>query len=460
MALQALAAYKSQADVAAAAERAFSKLSALQSENGGYTSWGSENSESCAQVIVACTAWGINPDTDSRFVKNGHSVVDAMLTFYLENEAAFEHTKTTGANAMATDQACYALVAYNRFLNHKTSLYDMSDVSFDGKGDQTDRPKAILGLPAQITDEAGQTFNATISIDRWDNEAGYKLVDFLMNVPEGLSVMDVTAGTRLNGGTINYHLEEDTGKLRAVYFYANGHSNLTVSGDSFPAELFTVTFKVESVKEGDTLNIGIGGMSIKLSSDSADENAMIIVDTAAASGNILVVKGISFSAVCLYTGDDVDLIPSAKKAVAVSVVGIENAPKLLYNDGTNKYEFKHNTAISEKTGVATYIALVNAAIDMTQFVNPDFFTIEETAASELMFGDSNGDGVINAQDALAAVDAWLRKADAPTDDKILTLNVNGDSRINTFDALGIVEAFVDGSDYLIVTKAASLTTKP
>ena len=169
-------------------------------------------------------------------------------------------------------------------------------------------------------------------------------------------------------------------------------------------------------------------------------------------------KGISYSAVCLYTGDDVDLIPSTKKAVAVSVVGVENTTKLNFNDGTNAYEFKYSAEISEKTGVATYVALVDASIEMTQFVNKANFTFAEENASELTFGDSNGDGVINAQDALAAVDTWLRKTDAPDDDEILALNVNGDSRINTFDALGIVEAFVDNSEYLVVTKAATLST--
>ena len=102
--------------------------------------------------------------------------------------------------------------------------------------------------------------------------------------------------------------------------------------------------------------------------------------------------------------------------------------------------------------------MVDASIDMAQFVNKANFTFTEDNASEITFGDANGDGGINAQDALAAVDTWLRKTDAPTDDEILALNVNSDSRINTFDALGIVEAFVDDSEYLIVTKAASLTT--
>lgn len=457
MALQALAPYASQSKVSSAAEKAFATLSTIQNSDGKYASWGTVNVESCAQVIVACTAWGINPDTDSRFVKNNKSVVDAVLAHYSEEDAAFEHIIGSGANGMATDQACYALVAYNRFLKGKTSLYDMSDVSFGEKDEVVlGKPKATLGLPAEITDDNGKTFNATISIDQWDNTAKYKLIDFVMNVPEGLSVTGVTAGNRLGGGSVNYNL--DNGKLRVVYFDANNHSDLTVSGNSFPAQLFTVSFKVESVNEGDKLDIDVEGMSIKLTSDPSDENAMIVVDTANATGNINVVKGISYSAVCLYTGDDIDLIPSTKKAVAVSVVGIENATKLTYNDGTNEYEFKYSAEISEKTGVASYVALVDASIVMTQFVNKANFTITEDAAATITFGDSNGDGVINAQDALAAVDTWLRKADAPNDNEILALNVNSDSRINTLDALGIVEAFVDDSEYLIVTKAASLTT--
>ncbi|MBQ3542891.1 MAG: hypothetical protein IJA45_07200, partial [Oscillospiraceae bacterium] len=191
-----------------------------------------------------------------------------------------------------------------------------------------------------------------------------------------------------------------------------------------------------------------------------DENAMVIVDATTAAGNIEVVKGISYSAICLYTGDDIDLIPATKKAVAVSVVGIESATKLTYNDGTNQYVFKYSEEISAKTGVATYVALVDASIDMAQFATKANFTLAEDAAAQITFGDTNGDGVINAQDALNAVDAWLRKGDAPTDDQILTMNVNGDSRINTFDALGIVEAFVNKSEYLVVTKAATLTTNP
>ena len=456
MTLTALYPYRNQPEVAAACAEAIEWLSAEQLATGGFPYGSGETSESCAWAIVALTTWGINPDTDSRFIKNGKSAVDNLLTYYIEDEAMFAH-QGTESNAMATDQACYALVAYNRFLNGKTALYDYSDVEFIVNETVDGNPVASLGIPAEISDDIGETFNATISINKWDNGAGYKLIDFVINIPEGLSVTAVTAENRLAGGNVSFNTDE-TGKLRVVYFDANNHSDITVSGTSFPTQLFTVAFRVDSVKEGDNLDISLSGMSIKLTSDSSDENAMVVVDTTAASGSVSVVKGISFSAVCLYTGDGVDLIPAGKKAVAVSVTGMENATKLTYNDGTNTYEFMYSEEISAKTGVDTYIALVGSDIEMTQFVNKENFTFTEENADEITFGDSNGDGIVNAQDALAAVDTWLRKTDAPTDDEILALNVNSDSRINTFDALGIVEAYVDGSEYIIITKAASLTT--
>jgi len=461
MTLTALYPYRDQPAVAAACETAFNWLSESQLDNGGFPYGQGETSESCVWAIVACTTWGINPDTDPRFIKNGNSAIDNLLTYYLEDEAKFEHGRGAGANAMATDQATYGLVAYDRLVRGKKALYDYSDVTIEEETVVAGKPTATLGLPAQITDDIGKTFNAVITLNQWDNEAGYKLIDLIVNVPEGLRVTGVTASSRLSGGAVSYHMDEE-GKLRVVYFDANEHSDITVvgsaEGNAFPAQIFTITFQVDSATAGEQKAISIGGMSVKLTSDSSDENAMIKVDSTTAAGNIAVVKGISYSAICLYTGDDIDLIPATKKAVAVSVVGIENATKLTYNDGTNQYVFKYSAEISAKTGIATYVALVDTSIAMEQFVNKLNFTFTEDAATNIMFGDTNGDGVVNAQDALNAVDAWLRKGDAPTDDQILTLNVNGDSRINTFDALGIVEKFVDGSDLGIVTKAATITT--
>ena len=137
MSLQALANYQKQEKVQAAVSAAVGRLSAMQNSDGSYTSYEAVNSESISQVIVACAALGIDPHTDSRFVKNGKSAVDALLTFYNTEKRAFHHTmkdkdgNPTDVDGMATEQAAYAMTAYQRLMNGKTSLYDMRDVAKD-----------------------------------------------------------------------------------------------------------------------------------------------------------------------------------------------------------------------------------------------------------------------------------------------------------------------------------------
>lgn len=126
MALTALAPYyKEDSRVKEAADRALAWLSEVQKDDGAYASWGTVNSESCAQVTVALTSLGIDPNKDERFIKNGKSVIDGLLGFY--TDGGFKHVSTGKLNAMATEQGYYALTAYFRFTGGKTSLYDMSD---------------------------------------------------------------------------------------------------------------------------------------------------------------------------------------------------------------------------------------------------------------------------------------------------------------------------------------------
>ncbi|MBQ9115419.1 MAG: hypothetical protein IJY04_00175, partial [Clostridia bacterium] len=67
---------------------------------------------------------------DPRFIKTGNSVIDGLLRHYLEADKQFAHAVGAEANGMATDQSCYALVAYNRLTKNKTALFDYSDVDF------------------------------------------------------------------------------------------------------------------------------------------------------------------------------------------------------------------------------------------------------------------------------------------------------------------------------------------
>jgi len=107
-----------------------------QLNDGGFGSWGTVNSESCAQVIVALTALGIDPAKDSRFVKNDLTVLDALASFYVTG-GGFKHVADKGRDGMATEQGYYALAAYYRFVNAQTRLYDMSDVTIQTGGSNT-----------------------------------------------------------------------------------------------------------------------------------------------------------------------------------------------------------------------------------------------------------------------------------------------------------------------------------
>jgi len=126
MALQALAQYRSQAGVSAACERAIACLSEMQNEQGGFSAFGDDNSESPAQVIIALCALGISP-SDKRFEKNGVTVLDNLLSFRTSN-GGFRHTASGSTNQMASEQGLCALAALWRYEEGKNSLYDMSDV--------------------------------------------------------------------------------------------------------------------------------------------------------------------------------------------------------------------------------------------------------------------------------------------------------------------------------------------
>ena len=129
MALTSLAPYRgARADAAAAIERGLSVLSSLQGEGGGFGDAGSATSESCAQVVVALASLGIDPASDERFVKEGGSVLDALCAFAVPG-GGFKHVADGEVNGMATEQGFYALVAYERLLSGKMSLFDMSDVA-------------------------------------------------------------------------------------------------------------------------------------------------------------------------------------------------------------------------------------------------------------------------------------------------------------------------------------------
>lgn len=125
MALSALAPYYNQnKDVKSAIDSAVDKLSSVQNEDGGFTSsYGSENSQSLAMVIIGLCDNGINPITDSRFIKNGENPMDVLLSYAVSDKSGFEYDDNNGVNAYATNQGLEALVSYKLLSEGKGSVY-------------------------------------------------------------------------------------------------------------------------------------------------------------------------------------------------------------------------------------------------------------------------------------------------------------------------------------------------
>lgn len=117
-----------------AVDEALQTLSSLQEADGGFVSWGTKNVESACQTAVALCCLGIDPESDSRFIKNGKTLLDAIFAYRMP-DGGFCHSftydpdnpssKPDQSNSMASEQVLYTLVAVHRLRNGMRSLYDL-----------------------------------------------------------------------------------------------------------------------------------------------------------------------------------------------------------------------------------------------------------------------------------------------------------------------------------------------
>lgn len=119
MVLTALAPHKSETGVQAAIDKALTYLE-------GVTGYG--NACTDAQLVTAYSALGIDC-TDARYARGGKNPLTSLLSY--QTASGGFSLDSTASNARVsprpTEQAAYALVAYDRFKRGVNSLYDMSD---------------------------------------------------------------------------------------------------------------------------------------------------------------------------------------------------------------------------------------------------------------------------------------------------------------------------------------------
>ncbi len=439
MALQALAPYKDDEKVKPYIDRGVQALVDIQKDNGGYASWGTINSESIAQVIVALTALGIDPAKDTRFIKDeGNWILSAIMEFYVEG-GGFKHILDGQRDGMATDQGMYALVAYDRFIEGKNSLYDMTDKevaeNLDGR--------VMLSVPERVNGNKGTEFKINIKIGRVP-EGSYKLLDGIISIPESIEIKSVEMSNSISGGLPDFGVEGN--KLRLVYTNTD-LTNIEFKGTEFPDEIITITAVLkEDILKDTELPISIDEFSLKSSSNSS---STVYFDTSKAIDKIIIGEQITASGRILYDGDGIDIIPANKSAIAVEFSNLTGTPTIKLNDNI---EMLYSAEISNKTGKVTYVALVNKTVALDGLNDINKYTINNKKSSEIKFGDANGDSIVNAQDTLNTLSAWLRKNGNPSDEGILSMNVTGDSRVDTYDVLGIMENYINGSEFRVISK--------
>ena len=141
MAVQALAPYSEDVSVQKAIERA---MNCLSTGKIVYC-------ESAAQLLIAMTTLGMETTAVE-------SVLDTLMAFYQQGKG-FTHTLDGKVNAMATEQALYALVAVERYYDGDKALYDMTVVPSN----------AILqdGVNEPVTDAKTISVLQTI-LDKWN----------------------------------------------------------------------------------------------------------------------------------------------------------------------------------------------------------------------------------------------------------------------------------------------------
>ncbi len=125
--LQALAPYKNDSKVKNCVNRALEILSKRQDSSGAYKSFSSlPTAETTAQVILALTSLKINPINDTRFIKNGNTLLDGLNNFRLQS-GAYCHITGYSENNIATYQSFCAMISVYRLLNGNKSFFDFTD---------------------------------------------------------------------------------------------------------------------------------------------------------------------------------------------------------------------------------------------------------------------------------------------------------------------------------------------
>lgn len=330
-------------------------------------------------------------------------------------------------------------------------LSESQDITYVDFEDETPEPfdaEALLVAPESIDNKKDGTFNAQIKGNGIEN--GTKMLQFIMEVPDCLEVLDVVPNRNVSGGTIEWNVEktEKGNLLRAVYSDLTAYHTLTTTETEL-ADLFNVSLRLKTEQPQDSkLTLSLKNLDYYL---SADVCRHYNVQDGVTEIGFASPDQIRVTATELYTGDGSDLIPNGMKAVKVMFSGLEN--RFAGSISFGQEPLYYSPEFTEKSKIATYVFTVDSSVTLEQLNTVGSYTFLDTKGQDILFGDTDKNEVIDAQDALNEVVLWLRKPTSDvTAESVLTYNVSADQRIDNADTLNIVEHFIAQKTWPILNK--------
>ena len=336
-AIAGLSFYAGDPAVDAAIQKAVTYLSGEQLEDGtfdeGDSGWPTvSNANSTAMVIVALAAVGINPADDARFVKNGYSVLDGLLSFALDDLSGFGRSDGSTLNASATEQGFRALVAAAQVIS-SGSAYQIYDFSAHELA-----PGRATGSGSPVTPSDPDTTSTITVTFSMKADTGYWISPKSVTVKEGSTVyhafVEALKGTGITAvGAADGYVTSITNNGKTLGEFSNGKDSgwlYKVNG-----ELPDISLTEYGISDGDvivwyytndwTQDPSAGSFSGSSGSSSAESTTVIepksaVNGTSAKASVTEKEMTAAIEAVLEEESDSITIAPSgAEDAVQVSI---------------------------------------------------------------------------------------------------------------------------------------------